>query len=139
MNEQPQHSHIREAFYRRDRRSVALARTFTRNTLADWEITARTDDVLLCVSELTTNAVLHGAPPGRGLALRLRIHLDGVLRVEVHDSGTIELRRIRTPYRSLDAENGRGLMLVAALADKWGVGERVPGKVVWCEFAVDYG
>jgi hypothetical protein len=32
-------------------------------------------------------------------------------------------------------EGGRGLLLVAALSDKWGVGERDPGKAVWCEFA----
>ncbi|MFJ9373693.1 ATP-binding protein [Streptomyces sp. NPDC101455] len=139
MNEQLHQSHTRQAFYRRDRRSVALARMFTRNTLADWDITDRTDDVLLCVSELTTNAILHGVPPGRRLALRLCVHLDGVLRVEVHDSGTGELRKVRTPYRELHAEDGRGLMLVSVLADKWGVGERAPGKVVWCEFAVGYG
>ncbi|MFJ4327756.1 hypothetical protein ACIP3A_32245 [Streptomyces tricolor] len=36
----------------------------------------------------------------------------------------------------MEAEHGRGLLLVAALADKWGgVGERNPAKVVWCEFA----
>ncbi|WP_405950814.1 ATP-binding protein [Streptomyces prunicolor] len=139
MNEQLHQSHTREAFYRRDRRSVALAREFTRNTLADWEITDRADEVLLCVSELATNAILHGVPPGRGLALRLCVHLDGVLRVEVHDSGTGPRREVRTQYRDLHAEGGRGLMLVSMLADKWGVGERAPGKVVWCEFAVGHG
>lgn len=35
-------------------------------------------------------------------------------------------------------ERGRGLRLVEELADAWGVGEREIGKVVWCEFAVDY-
>ncbi|WP_019058631.1 ATP-binding protein [Streptomyces prunicolor] len=139
MNEQLHQSHTREAFYRRDRRSVALAREFTRNTLADWEIIDRADEMLLCVSELATNAILHGVPPGRGLALRLCVHLDGILRVEVHDSGTGQLRDVRTRYRDLHAEDGRGLMLVSMLADKWGVGERAPGKVVWCEFAVGYG
>lgn len=139
MNGQPQHGHTREAFYRRDRRSIGLARDFTRETLTAWSVTARTDDALLCVSELTTNALLHGVPPGRGFALHLALHPDGVLRIEVHDSGTGELREVRTPYRSLHAEHGRGLMLVAALADKWGVGERDPGKVVWCEFAVGRG
>lgn len=33
-----------------------------------------------------------------------------------------------------DGESGRGLVIVEALADRWGVGERVPGKIVWCEF-----
>ncbi|MFG2783135.1 ATP-binding protein [Streptomyces prunicolor] len=139
MNEQLHQSHTREAFYRRDRRSVALAREFTRNALADWEIADRADEVLLCVSELATNAILHGVPPGRGYALRLCIHRDGVLRVEVRDSGTGDLRKVSTPYRDLDADSGRGLLLVSVLADKWGVGERVPGKAVWCEFMVGYG
>ena len=58
MNEQPQHSHTREAFYRRDRRSVALARDFTREALTSWSVTDRLHDVLLCVSELATNAIL---------------------------------------------------------------------------------
>lgn len=34
-----------------------------------------------------------------------------------------------------DDEGGRGLLLVSVLADAWGVGERMPGKVAWCEFA----
>ncbi|MDR3079772.1 MAG: ATP-binding protein, partial [Streptomyces sp.] len=35
---------------------------------------------------------------------------------------------------SPESEHGRGLLLVTALADKWGAGERNPGKIVWCEF-----
>lgn len=56
-----------------------------------------------------------------------------MLRVELHDSGDGEVR----PAGGLpgaDDEGGRGLLLVAALADAWGVGERNPGKIVWCEF-----
>ncbi|MFI5552563.1 ATP-binding protein [Streptomyces sp. NPDC051738] len=132
MNVQPQHPHTREAFYRRDRRSVRLAREFTHATLTDWAATARTDDVLLCVSELTTNALLHGVPPGRGLLLRLVRHLDEVIRVEVHDSGP---GRLRFGDPSPESEHGRGLLLVTLLADKWGVEDRDPGKAVWCEFA----
>ncbi|MFD7404658.1 ATP-binding protein [Streptomyces sp. NPDC059866] len=131
MNAQPQHPHTREAFYRRDRRSVGHAREFTRQTLADWAMTERSDDALLCVSELATNALLHGAPPGRGFAVRLTLYGDGVLRAEVHDSGAGEVHASDAPS---DSEHGRGLLLVAALADKWGVGERNPGKIVWCEF-----
>jgi anti-sigma regulatory factor (Ser/Thr protein kinase) len=137
MNAQPQLLHTREAFYRRDRRSVGLAREFTREALTDWSAAERGDDVLLCVSELATNALLHGIPPGRGFLLRLSVVPDRVLRIEVHDSGPGE---IRVPdARPPDAENGRGFLLVAALADKWGVGERNPGKVVWCEFGVAGG
>ncbi|GAA2643173.1 ATP-binding protein [Streptomyces vastus] len=133
MDAQPQLLHTREAFYRRDRRSVRLAREFTREALTDWAVAERSDDVLLCVSELATNAVLHGVPPGRGFRLRLALDTGGVVRIEVHDSGPGE---VRFPDACTEAENGRGLLLVAALADKWGVGERDPGKIVWCEFAV---
>lgn len=56
---------------------------------------------------------------------------DGTLRVEeVHDSGSGEPRVVPS-----EGERGRGLLLVASPADKWGVGERDPGKIVWCEFA----
>ncbi|MFE7774696.1 ATP-binding protein [Streptomyces sp. NPDC057445] len=132
MNDAIQPALVREAFYRRERRSVPAAREFADRALADWRVTRRADDVLLCVSELATNALLHGVPPGRGFRLHLR--LDEVLRVEVHDSGDGEVRAPE-PVGDADAESGRGLLLVAAVADKWGVGERNPGKVVWCEFA----
>ncbi|MGI5402118.1 ATP-binding protein [Streptomyces sp. CA-135486] len=120
---------LREQFYLRERRSVPAAREFVRAVLADWGLGTRTDDVLLCVSELATNALVHGVPPGRGYRLRLLRYEDGLLRVEVHDSGGGQ-PGVREP----DGESGRGLVLVAALADKWGVGERDPGKIVWCEF-----
>ncbi|GAB1338007.1 ATP-binding protein [Streptomyces sp. E-15] len=140
MNAEPQTPHTRQAFYRRDRRSVRIAREFARTALADWAHAGRGDDVLLCVSELATNALLHGVPAGRGFLLRLTLHADGVLRVEVHDSGGGE---VPVPdglrQAGAEAEGGRGLLLVAALADKWGVAERDPGKVVWCEFAARDG
>jgi hypothetical protein len=51
----------------------------------------------------------------------------------VHDSGdgvpVLPRQDAQEP-----CEGGRGLLLVSKLADKWGVGERCPGKVVWCEF-----
>lgn len=130
MNETMQLAPLRERFYRRERRSVGFAREFAREAVTDWEFGARLDDVLLCVSELATNALVHGVPPGRGYRLRLFLEEAGaLLRVEVHDSGD------GTPVaREPAGESGRGLMLVAALSDGWGVGERDPGKVVWCQF-----
>lgn len=124
-----------ERFFRRERRSVPDARDFARRALVGWGVLGREDDVLLCVSELATNALVHGAPPGRGFLLRLLPYDDGGVRVEVHDSGggvpaVPEAADVPEP-----GEGGRGLLLVAELADKWGVGERDPGKVVWCEFA----
>ncbi|MFJ9682927.1 ATP-binding protein [Streptomyces sp. NPDC101194] len=136
MNDPTQLPLFRETFHRRERRAVPLVRQFVREALVDWACESRADDVLLCVSELVTNALLHGVPPGRGFRVRLSLEPgDGVLRVEVHDSGDGEVCPVAADPAP-DAEGGRGLLLVAALADKWGVGERDPGKVVWCEFAV---
>ncbi|MEV6265013.1 ATP-binding protein [Streptomyces sp. NPDC051784] len=131
MNEPTQLSCCREAFYRRERASVPLARQFVHRALIDWECEADHDDVLLCVSELATNALIHGVPPGRGF--RVRLTCDEVLRIEVHDSGGGQVEEHPAPAPC--AEYGRGLLLVGALAASWGVGERDPGKTVWCEFA----
>ncbi|MEV8528037.1 ATP-binding protein [Streptomyces sp. NPDC052000] len=120
---------FRERFYPRARQSIPAARQFTAGAVADWGFFHRFDDVLLCVSELTTNALVHGVPPGRGFLLRLLLCEGAVLRVEVHDSGGGVPR-----VADVADDGGRGLVLVGASADKWGVGERDPGKVVWCEF-----
>ncbi|OKJ77598.1 ATP-binding protein [Streptomyces sp. CB02460] len=142
MNEATQLLEFREAFYRRERRSVPLVRRFVRQALVDWACEAHqvnVDDVLLCVSELATNALAHGVPPGRGY--RLFLYWDSTetrLRVEIHDSGDGEVPET-APTPDPTAERGRGLTLVAALASKWGVGERNPGKIVWCEFAAPAG
>jgi anti-sigma regulatory factor (Ser/Thr protein kinase) len=136
MEQVPQEPAIREKFYRRERRSVPAAREFTRSVLREWDFGSRADDVLLCVSELATNALVHGVPPGRGFLLMLRRDMSGMLRVELHDSGDGEPHIADRPGRGRDQEEGgRGLVLVDALADKWDVGRRDPGKIVWCEFA----
>ncbi|MGW0938673.1 ATP-binding protein [Streptomyces sp. NPDC002666] len=130
MNETMQLPLLRERFFRRERRSVREAREFVRSALADWGFgEVRADEVLVCVSELATNALVHGVPPGRGYRLMVWLRGEGQVRVEVHDSGDGE-PGVGEP----DGESGRGLVIVDALADRWGVGERVPGKVVWCEF-----
>ncbi|MFI8005432.1 ATP-binding protein [Streptomyces sp. NPDC086010] len=129
MNETIQLPLLRERFCRRERRSVPAVREFAREAVTDWGYGARLDDVLLCVSELATNALVHGVPPGRGYLVRLLLEEEW-LRVEVHDSGGGE-----PAEREPRGESGRGLLIVGASADRWGVGERDPGKVVWCAFA----
>lgn len=133
MNGDNRLPHFRERFYRRERRSVPAARAFVGEALTAWGVGERGDEVLLCVSEMATNALLHGVPPGRGFRVMAWLDHDGWLRVEVHDSGE-GAPRVGRP--EAEAESGRGLLLVETLADKWGVGERDPGKVVWVEFAV---
>lgn len=120
----------------RERRSVPAARRFAMKTLVDWGLAshARVPDVLLCVSELATNALTHGVPPGRQMLVVLAYYRDtyGTLVVEVHDSGDQGW-----PHVVQEGElglGGNGLVLVAAVSRKWGVREREVGKVVWCEF-----
>ncbi|QNP70958.1 ATP-binding protein [Streptomyces roseirectus] len=137
MNGTTHRPSLRERCFRRDRRSVPAARRFARETLAGWGLDSceRAADLLLCVSELTTNALLHGVPVGRQFMVSLRLDGDVVL-VEVHDSGD-GMPHI-AQARDGD-EDGRGLVLVAALSAKWGVRERGVGKVVWCEFTLRAG
>lgn len=91
------------------------------------------DDVALIVAELAANAVVHGYVAGRDFELRLQTLGAGGLRVEVSDAR--EERRPEMCANAIDAESGRGLRLVEALAAKWGVAERVVGKTVWAEVA----
>lgn len=85
---------------------------------------------VLLVSELVTNAILHGRAP-----LELRASADGTaVRVEIHDQDPT-----RPPVLKHDADltevGGRGLQLVDTLADRWGWSEHEAGdgKVVWFE------
>ncbi|MFE4638313.1 ATP-binding protein [Streptomyces sp. NPDC056773] len=128
MNTHTQPALVQERLYLRSPQTIRAARHFTRDTLAAWGRASREDDVLLCVSELATNALRYGVPRGRGYLLRLLAY-EGTVRVEVHDSGP-GLSRIREGV----PERGRGLLLVDGLADAWGVLPRAPGKAVWCEF-----
>ncbi|WP_329384631.1 ATP-binding protein [Streptomyces sp. NBC_01716] len=94
------------------------------------------DTAALLLSELVTNALRHGSPPGREIHVTVS-RGDGLLRLEVEDAGEA-LPHPRTP--DLVDECGRGLALVAALADDWGVaGREGPGKRVWVTLkAPDY-
>jgi anti-sigma regulatory factor (Ser/Thr protein kinase) len=110
--------------------SVREAREFATDTLIDWGIPDRRDDIRLCVSELATNALLYGSDGTCGFLVVMSI-VDHVLRVEVHDTGT-GVPRPRMPDDTSDT--GRGLFLVEECADGWGVDEAGQSKAVWAEF-----
>lgn len=111
--------------------SIGQAREFTATALADWGVEDRVEDILLCVSELTTNALAHGTAPGHGFLVKLDAD-DEVVRLEVHDS---HRKRPKARQASDTDLSGRGLTLVNALADGWGVMDRTPfGKIVWSHF-----
>ncbi|MGW4288563.1 ATP-binding protein [Streptomyces sp. NPDC004673] len=126
---------LRQRRFPRARGSVGAAREFAMETLREWGCHDRQEDIRLCVSELATNAVLHGVPPGREFLLALTG--DGAsIRVEVRDSGG------GVPMvgaGGLEECGGRGLLLVQALADDFGVTSNNPGKTVWTVFKSVFG
>ncbi|MGA4971970.1 ATP-binding protein [Streptomyces pseudogriseolus] len=110
-------------------RSARLARLLTDAHLRDWGYDS--EAARHVVAELAANAVTHGRVPGRDF--RLAVYVVGhTLRVEVTDTRGDRLPQHQPP--TTDAESGRGLLLVEALADRWGVSEdRFPRKTVWAE------
>jgi anti-sigma regulatory factor (Ser/Thr protein kinase) len=120
------------------RRGARLARLLAAHQLAEWGHpygTAAYETVTLVVAELAANAVLHGRVPGRDFALFLAGEpARGVVRIEVSDTHPVR-PALAVPVP--DGDRGRGLVLVDALAVRWGVDDRVgPGKTVWAECAV---
>lgn len=103
----------------------AAARSLVRAVLLRWGLPTLVDAAVLAISELTTNALLHGGPP---LVIRLR-HLAGEIRVEVHDTGASPPPSVPTTV-PVGAESGRGLSIVTALAAETGV-EQVAGDGKW--------
>lgn len=98
-------------------RAAGLARGHVRELLGDAFPADRCDLAQLAVSELVTNAVRHGEG-----AIRLRLRHDGCcLRGEVIDEGGGFEPELHEP--PADQPHGRGLLIVAALSDRWGVHE----------------
>ena len=105
--------------------SPARARRFVGDTLAGWRVEDG-DDVVLVVSELVTNALLHARTP-------MTVHLDdeekGTVRLAVTDASP---QALQERHFSVDSGTGRGLRLLASLASEWGVEWHDGGKTVWC-------
>jgi hypothetical protein len=107
--------------------SVPLARRFARSALREsrWDV----DTVLLLVSEVVTNAVLHARS---SIRLVVEDRAD-VARVEVHDGSPVPPRM---HHFRLTSGTGRGLRMLDQLALAWGVEPGAEGKVVWFEVGV---
>lgn len=109
----------------RDASAVALLRRYVDGALELEGIDA--EDAQLITSELGTNAVAHGA------GVRMRLLLTGDeerVRVEVIDGGGGE-PGVREP--GVEEEGGRGLMIVEAVAERWGVRRGEDETCVWAE------
>jgi DNA-binding NarL/FixJ family response regulator len=110
--------------------SARAARKFVSRVLAAWDCSELEDSVLLLVSELVTNAVVH-AHTDVEVVLRLR---PDRLRVEVVDSASDYVHRRDA---TSDEQSGRGMALTEALASAWGIDALVAGKCVWFEVPRD--
>ena len=105
--------------------AAGAARRFVDDVLRAWGQIALLPEAELLVSELATNAVVH---TGKRFTVSIsRAGEDGV-RIAVSDASPVApTMREAHPY----ATNGRGIRIVAAVAQEWGVDESPDGKTVW--------
>ncbi|MEU4492997.1 ATP-binding protein [Streptomyces sp. NPDC023998] len=118
------------------RRGARLARHLAVHQLDGWDIpygSDVSDSAAQIIAEFAANAVTHARVPGRDFELRLTL-APKALRIEVSDARG-EREPAPTPTTA-DAETGRGLLLVEAVAAKWGVANRLVGKTVWAELTL---
>jgi anti-sigma regulatory factor (Ser/Thr protein kinase) len=108
---------------------VAVLRRNVRAHLGAWGLPDLVDEAQLCLSELVTNVITH---VGVGTPTTLVVQLTGpFLRIEVHDPDTRALPTLTSTDD--DSERGRGMALVGAVTDRWGVQLGADRKVTWCE------
>jgi len=108
-----------------DPSAVALIRKGVSQRLSEWGLGDFTYPAELIASELVTNAIRYGDDP-----IALRLIYDRILICEVSDASSTapHLRRARDWE-----EGGRGLMLVAQMAHRWGTRHSLTGKTIWAE------
>ncbi|MEV8309427.1 ATP-binding protein [Streptomyces flavidovirens] len=94
-----------------------------------WGLSELTDAAQLCVTELVTNVLTH---VGAGTPTTLTVSMAGTrLRIEVRDP---DARALPTLLAATDGdESGRGMAIIEAITDRWGVILRADSKVTWCE------
>ncbi|MEU2660340.1 SpoIIE family protein phosphatase [Streptomyces sp. NPDC007325] len=120
---------IHQYIHQADPQGLSDARAAVGQALRDWGMTELADDAELLTGELLVNVLLHTEG---GAVLTLEVLPEPVRRVRlsVQDRSSAWPRR-RTPGEA--ATSGRGLLLLDALASRWGVEPRGEGKAVWCE------
>jgi PAS domain S-box-containing protein len=104
---------------------VADVRARAARQVAAWGLEELTFATELLVSELVTNAIRHAQPP-----IQLRMILDTALSCEVSDASVTAPHHRRADRYD---EGGRGLMLVAQLAARWGTRYTRTGKTIWAQ------
>ncbi|WP_344441126.1 ATP-binding protein [Streptomyces kunmingensis] len=114
--------------------SVPRARRWFRKFIAPYDQGCPVEDCVLLISELVTNAIVHGKSDEPWIVRVRWFRVGASLRVEVHNPGLPENVRLRCP--EADDSHGRGLLLVDFIADSWHTGaSRFGGTVVSSEIA----
>lgn len=116
-------------------RAAGEARRAACEALLSWGIAHLQETAALLVSELVTNVVQHTRTGSSLMVLRLEA-TQAILRIQVED-GDPRLPQPRRPA-SLD-ESGFGLVVVEALARRWGLRRTAAGKAVWAELDIRPG
>jgi anti-sigma regulatory factor (Ser/Thr protein kinase) len=111
------------ASFGRDSGEIARARAFIAAATREWELTGLSQDLELIVSELVSNALIHGT----GEVLVEVSIVDDALRLQVSDDGGASVPQLRIA----GGVGGWGLRVVNELADTWGTDLQVPGTLVW--------
>ncbi|MER7686887.1 ATP-binding protein [Streptomyces sp. NPDC097610] len=112
-------------------REVSALRRIMRLHLGLWGLHEISEAAQLCVTELVSNVITH---VGAGTPTTLAVSMNGTyLRIEVQDPDT---RALPTLIQAgTDSEGGRGMALVDATADRWGIQLHPDRKVTWCELS----
>ncbi|MBM9503171.1 ATP-binding SpoIIE family protein phosphatase [Actinacidiphila acididurans] len=122
----------RMSVQRHDLHGVADARRFLEDVLRGWDLLPVLDDLEILVSEVATNALIHAHSE---VDFRLRTYPDHI-RVEVRDSDPyppVPTTLLDDDTHNGEAESGRGLLIVEALASVWGSSPAGRGKTTWFE------
>ncbi|MDO0929637.1 serine/threonine-protein phosphatase [Streptomyces sp. TG1A-8] len=126
-------ANVREyVIQRRDLQGVHRTREQLRKWLVAWELPELADTAELLASEVVTNALVHGDSDVNVYVRRY----ETCLRVEVRDSDPRPAEPVTLPRAEDQAEGGRGLLIVSALASGWGNSPSGRGKTVWFELMV---
>jgi anti-sigma regulatory factor (Ser/Thr protein kinase) len=113
--------------------SPAQARRQVTRFAEENDVLGRASVALLVLSELVTNAVLHGREP---IHVCVRRHPDALL-IEVSDGDSHTSHIAPQTRREPDQAGGRGLQIVNSLARDWGIRSSDDGKTVWAEVGFD--
>lgn len=115
-------------------RGARLARHRLATELADIIRPSLLADVVAVTAELVGNAVRHADPlPGGVVRVAWRLLRSEVVEVRVTDGGAGSAPHLR--HADPEAPDGRGLTIVAALADRWGVERDGLGQSVWAQLS----